>query len=525
MFEQKKTILGPLVLAIIDGWGIAPDSESNPITHTSIPGFKKLYSEGKHTRLWAHGEYVGLPKDQDGNSEAGHLNLGAGRIVKQDGVIITEAIKDGTFFKNPALIEAVQHVERNNSSMHLVGMLSDGQSAHATPEHLYALLDLMNRHGVERVYLHLFADGRDSAPNSGKFQLEEVIDHLKPCQHIATVMGRFYGMDRKKQWSRTALAYAALVLGKGVSITDPLSIFDKYYSEGKSDEFIEPHVILENGKPVGIVQDNDSVIFFNHRSDRARQLTKPFVQKDFNAKNPGSFVPDRVPKNVRFVALTDFGPDLGDILTAYPSIDVEKALPAVLSSKRQLYIAESEKYAHMTYFFNGGYAQPIGGEDRLMIPSPDVKHYDETPAMSTSELTQAVLKGVDDGYDFIALNYACTDMIAHTGNFEAAKMSIQAVDQSLALISNRVGEKEGALIVTADHGNIEEMKNLSTNGIDTEHSKNQVPFILWCSHCIDVELREEGLLADVAPTILDIFGISKPSVMTGKSLLMRPDHE
>lgn len=516
---QTSLTQGPIVLLILDGWGIAPDGDINPISKTEHPHYDKLCSEASSSRLWAHGEYVGLLKDQDGNSEAGHLNLGAGRIVRQDPVTISQSIKDGTFVKNPAFLEATQHSKRNKSSIHLIGMLSDGQSAHATPEHLYALLDLMHGNGVERVFLHLFSDGRDSSPHGGKEQLREVISHLHEGQKIATIMGRFFAMDRKKEWKRTEKAYNAIVLGEGVKLSDPLNIFDKYYSEGKSDEFIEPHVVVENQNQVRTVDDNDSVIFFNHRSDRARQLTKVFVQEDFYKKNPMSFEPKKKIKNLRFVAMTDFGPDLGDVLTAYPSVNIADSLPMVLKDKRQLYVTENEKYAHMTYFFNGGYSDPVGGEERIMIPSPQVDNYAEAPAMSTAQIAKAVIEALNyKKYDFIGANFACPDMVAHSGNFKAAEQAIQAVDAALGIIMKACEQSHGALIVTADHGNIEEMKDISSGEIDTEHSKNQVPFHIWRGWHECPKLREEGILADVAPTILEMFGLNKPQAMTGKSL-------
>lgn len=509
---------GPIVLLILDGWGLAPASKSNPVSQTKLPNFDKLFKEGAHTRLWAHGQYVGLPKDQDGNSEAGHLNLGAGRVVIQDPVVISEAIADKTFFKNPAFREAIRHVARNNSSMHLMGMLSDGQSAHATPEHLYALLSLMARERVHKVYVHLFTDGRDSSPRAGRELCASLIRRLAPGQAIASITGRFWAMDRKKEWGRTERAYNAMVLGEGACMDDPIAVFDANYEAGVTDEFIEPTVICRNNEAIGPMQDNDSIIFFNHRSDRARQLTKPFVQKDFVGKNSETFKPAKFVKNLRFVALTDFGPDLGDILTAYPSIDVPRTLPAVLSKKKQIYIAEIEKYAHMTYFFNGGYADPVGGEERLQIPSPAVSRYDEAPAMATAEIAIAVMRALSEGYDFIAANIACTDMVAHTGNFAAAQEALRATDAAIGTIMAAVDQKEGILIVTADHGNIEEMQDLSSNQADTEHSKNQVPFVIAGAGAALAPLRPEGVLGDVAPTILDLFGAQKPQEMTGKSL-------
>lgn len=512
---------GPVVLAILDGYGIAPDSPANPISATALPTFAKLRQESLHTRLWAHGEYVGLPKDQDGNSEAGHLNLGAGRIVKQDPVLIGDAIRDGTFFKNPAFHAAVSHVKRHRSQLHLMGLLSDGQSAHATPEHLYALLDLLGREKVGPVWLHLFIDGRDSSPHAGAELVIRLQKELKPNQQIASLCGRFYAMDRKKAWARTEKAYNAIVLGEGICAENPAAVFAESYRAGITDEFIEPHVICQGGVPLGPVHDNDSIIFFNHRSDRARQLAKPFVQTDFAKVNPGAFTPKRTPANVRFVAMTDFGPDLGDILTAWPSVALPDTLPVMLAKKKQVYLAESEKYAHMTYFFNGGYTNPVNGEDRLMIPSPAVERYDQAPAMASRELADVIVKDLTDReHDFIAVNIACLDMTAHTGNFAAAQEALRAVDAALGNIMAAITTAGGVLIITADHGNIEEMKNPTTGEVDTEHSKNQVPFMIWPSANLP-KLRHGGILADVAPTILELFGITKPEAMTGNSLFSR----
>ncbi len=510
---------GPIVLLILDGWGIAPESESNPISQTELPNFDKLFASGQSTRLWAHGEYVGLPKDQDGNSEAGHLNLGAGRVVKQDAVIITESISDGTFFKNGAFMEAIQHVKRNNSSMHLMGLLSDGQSAHSTPKHLYALLKLLHEERVEHVYIHLFTDGRDSTPQSGKGLYKDLSEKLHPGQQVASIIGRFYGMDRTKRWNRTNLAYGAIVEGIGIKIENPEHVFDQSYAAGLTDEYINPHVIHNQGKPIGLVSENDSIISFNHRSDRARQLAKVFVQEEFVAMNRSAFERGASIKNLRFVAMSDFGPDLGDILTAYPSKDLIQTLPMVLSKMSQLYIAETEKYAHITYFFNGGYADPVGGESRIMVNSPNVKHYDDIPGMSTDKIAKKATESILNGeYEFITANIACLDMIAHTGNFDASQVALRSVDSALGKIMNAITKMKGILMVTADHGNIEEMRDLSTSEMDTEHSKNHVPFVI-IGHDVQLTgLREEGMLGDVAPTVLDTMNIQKPKEMTGKSL-------
>ena len=518
----QPLISGPLVLTILDGWGIAPASPSNPITNTDLPNFAKLEKESLRSRLWAHGEYVGLPKDQDGNSEAGHLNLGAGRIVKQDSIIISDSVRDGTFFKNPAFHEAIAHVKRNQSQMHVVGMLSNGQSAHSTPEHLYALLDLLDREKVAPVWIHLFTDGRDSSPNDGRKLLAQLSQELRPNQKIASITGRFYGMDRKKSWDRTEAAYNAIVLGQGACYEDPAKVFADCYRQGIGDEFIPPSVSCQNGAPLAQVKDNDSIIFFNHRSDRARQLAKPFVQANFASANPGSFTPARAIKNLRFVAMTDFGPDLGDILTAYPSVVIEDTLPLALAKKTQLYLAETEKYAHATYFFNGGYANPVNGEDRLVLPSPNVDKYDATPGMATAALAETVCLDIKNKkHEFIAFNIACLDMVGHTGNFTAAQEALRAVDRALGEICAVLAPVNGTLIVTADHGNIEEMKDLSANMANTEHSKNQVNFWLWSLAVKLPPLRGEGILADVGPTVLELYGINQPQSMTGKSLFKK----
>lgn len=518
---QPKTP-GPIVLAILDGWGIAPPGDTNPISQTKLPIFDRLFAEGKATQLCAHGECVGLPKDQDGNSEAGHLNLGAGRIVKQDSIVISDSIKDGTFFRNPAFWEAILHVKRHKSRLHLMGMLSNGQSAHSTPEHLYRLLELLDRERVSPVFIHLFTDGRDSDPCSGKELLTKLLEKFKPHQEIATVIGRFYAMDRKKEWSRTEAAYNAIVLGKGKCASDPLEPFTESYAAGITDEFIEPHVICRKGLPIGRVGDRDSIIFFNHRSDRARQLAKPFVQKNFVGQNPGAFEPAESRDGLRFVAMTDFGPDLGDVLTAFPTVPIKESLPFALSDKRQLYLAESEKYAHITYFFNGGYSQPVNGEDRLMVRSPSVERYEKTPGMSSARLSVIVSESLSENkHDFIAVNFAALDMIAHSGNLDAAKAALLAVDKALSEIMAEAAKRNGALLVTADHGNIEEMKILAEGGRNTAHSKNPVPFLAWAPSLPLPPLRPKGILADVAPTILELFGIDKPAVMTGKSLFIK----
>lgn len=506
----------PLVLLILDGWGIAPPSKGNAITLAKTPVMDKLYKKYPNTKLIAHGEKVGLPKGHDGNSEAGHMNMGAGRIVPQDKVIINKAIEDGCFLENPAFIDAIRHAQNNKSNIHLMGMVSGCQSAHSFPAHLEALLKLMREEYQKSVYLHIFTDGRDAPPFESIKVITRLMAELKYAGRIATICGRFYAMDRKKNWQRTERAYDAITIGKGVDALDPIGAISRAYNSGQSDEFIEPTIIKSESK-AGIISDNDSVIFFNLRSDRARQLAKPFVQSDFNKKNPCSFKRKKVLNNLKFVAMTDFGPDLDNILTAFPTKDLVGTLPMALSYTKQLYMAESEKYAHVTYFFNGGYANPIGGEHRLMIPSPDVRSYDEKPEMSIYSIVSSIRKSISE-YDFILANFANPDMVGHTGNLEAGIKAVEIVDSAVGEVVEEVLKKQGTVIITADHGNIEEMINLKTGETDTEHSNNPVPFIV-AGNSLIVKKLSAGVLGDVAPTVLKILDIKKPAEMTGKSLI------
>jgi len=522
-YMKNKNTIKPVVLLILDGWGIAPASKGNAISLAKIPVMTALQKKYPSAELTAHGIKVGLPKCQDGNSEAGHINLGAGRIVAQDSIKITKAIKNGNFFNNPAFIDAIRHAQQYKSSMHLMGFFSGYQSPHSSPDHLYALLKLMRKKFKGNVYLHLFTDGRD-APQYESIKLVDILlKKLKYNETIATISGRFY-MDRKKKWSRTEKIYNALTLGKGLVDRDPITAISHAYNRGESDEFIQPTIMLSKNKKIdskGLISDNDAVIFFNLRSDRARQLAKPFVQENFNKANTGSFKRKKVLKNLKFIAMTDFGPDLGNILTAYPTQDLKNTLPMALMNLRQLYITESEKYAHMTYFFNGGYSGAVGKEDRIMIQSPDLKIYSEKPEMSISKVVKIVHNGMKNSkYDFIAVNFANPDIIAHTGNLEAGIKAVEKVDNAVGKIVNQVLKQDGTVIITADHGNVEEMIDLKTGEIDTKHSSNPVPFILVGDSFKKSKLKKKGVLGDVAPTILDVFNIKKPAEMTGKSLLI-----
>jgi 2,3-bisphosphoglycerate-independent phosphoglycerate mutase len=512
----------PTVLVILDGWGVAPPGPGNAITLAKTPTMTALWEEFPHTLLSAHGKFVGLPNDQEGNSEAGHMNLSAGWIVKQDAMYINESIKDGTFHKNTAFLEAIRHAKQYNSKVHVMGLLSNGESAHSSPGHLYAVLDLLHQSEVKKIFLHLFTDGRDSSRFAAIRLLPKLKTHFHNGERIASIMGRFYAMDRVKRWPRIEAAYNAMVLGEGATAESAEAAISSAYNRGETDEFIMPTVVTNDHKPIATVGDDDVVIFFNLRSDRAREITKTFVQKDFTKKNPGSFRRRKFPKNIVFAAMTDFGPDLPHILTAYPSRNILSALPAVLRDKKQIYIAEEEKYAHVTYFFNGGNADALYGEERIRVPSPMTPHYEDQPEMNAEKVAVEVRRAIDGGqYDFVAVNFCNPDMIGHTGNLAAGIRAAQTVDKCLGKIIRGVWRREGTAIITADHGNIEEMINARSGEIDTEHSRNPVPFIVVGPRFKNPKRKKlpKGVLANVAPTVLDVMGVTAPREMTKKSLL------
>jgi len=410
--------------------------------------------------------------------------------------------------------------------LHLTGLLTGTNSAHSYPEHLQALLKFLKQQKVKHVYLHLFTDGRDSPQFEAYNLLHRLMEKLDPKrEHIATLMGRFYGMDRKKEWGRTRLAYDTLIFGSKIQFEDPLHAIEESYARGRSDEFIKPLVIKNNkGEVAPRISDKDAVIFFNSRSDRARQLTKAFIQPDFNQDNKGAFKRKKILKDLLFVALTDFGPDLPGILTVYPSPDLKSTLPKELRDLRQLYLAETDKYGHMTYFFNGGYADPVGGEDRILIKSPKINSYDKKPEMSAIEITDLVVKNIKGKiYDFIALNFANPDMVGHTGNLTATIKSLEFLDKCLRKIYNEVVvNKQGWLVIVADHGNAEEMIDKENGKVDTQHSTFPVPFLISGPgpSVKKIKLKETGKLADVAPTILHLLKRDKPKEMTGSNLII-----
>lgn len=520
LFKKK---VPPTLLLILDGFGLAPfDQVGNAITPETAPHIFRYMKEYPSTTLTAHGAAVGLFKGQEGNSEAGHFAIGAGRPVKQDLVTISDAIKDGTFFKNEAFKQAIHHVKKYKTNVHIMGLLTDGQSAHSHPEHLYALLELFRKEKIKHVYLHLFTDGRDSSPHSAVTFLHTLQSHMKNGEQIASIMGRFYAMDRNKLWDRTERAYTILVEGKGSCTAESAEdAISQAYNRDESDEYICPTVITKDGKPIATIEDNDAVFFFNARSDRARQITKAFVQDDFNAKNPGSFTRTRRPKNIRFVAMTEFGPDLPGIFTAFPSPDISNCLAKAIGEARtQLYISETEKYAHVTYFINGGFPEPINGEDRELVRSSGHFSYAEHPEMMTKEVVKKVIGYIKKKkYTFICINFPNADMVGHTGDFEAAQRAVQIMDAEIHRLVQVVLQKKGAVLLTADHGNAEEMIHEKTGEMMTEHTTNPVPCVLIGEAFQDMKkLRSHGTLADIAPTLLKMLDIDPPSDMTGKPL-------
>lgn len=495
----------PIVLVVMDGWGIAKPNKGNAVTLAKTPTLDRLFRIYPNTTLDASGRSVGLPMGQDGNSEAGHMNLGAGRAIDQDAVKINRAINTGVFAKNPAFKEALNHAKDNKSKLHLMGLLTEDMSAHAYPDHLYALIALAKQHNIKKVCLHLFTDGRDSAQHKAMVYIRELCKAFKNGETIISIMGRYYAMERNKRWEITKQAYELLTEGKGLEICCVEEAITNAYDRGETDEFIQP-TILDKG---GIIEDNDSIILYNLRSDRARQLAKTFVQKDFRKMNPGAFKRNKKIKNLKFVAMTDFGPDLDHILSAFPSEDIKQTLPMLLKHKKQLYLSESEKYAHVTYFFNGGYADPVNGEERIMIPSPDCKNYAQKPKMSAAQITDVLTQNIqNDVYDFYCVNYANPDMVAHTGDLKATINACECVDEQIRKVTDAVLEKEGIVIITADHGNAEELINLKTGEIDTKHSSNPVPFLITKK---GVKLKKRNTnLGQIGPSILKLFDLPIP---------------
>ena len=545
---EAALIPKPVVLLILDGWGIAPPTPGNALSQSQITNFTKFWAAYPHTQLQASAEAVGLPQGAAGNSEVGHLNIGAGRIVYQELPRINMSIADGGFMANRSFLSAAEYVHAHNSSLHLIGLLGPGK-VHSSIEHLFALLWFCKEHAISSVYIHAFTDGRDAPPTSGVYYIQQLIEKLKyfGIGKIATITGRYYGMDRDNRWDRTRQAYEAIVEGKGVYATSPVDAVTSAYESQRTDEFILPTVLLEeSGQPVATIKDNDAVIFFNFRADRARQLTKALLLPDFERmkitqqefdpyldkykmrerqkeETVTTFIRQRVVSNLFFVSMTQYEKGLQTVV-AYPPEEVRMPLARVLSEygKRQLHIAETEKYAHVTYFLNGGREISFPLEDRFVIQSAKVATYDLKPDMSAYEITELFFEKLElKVYDFIVLNFANPDMVAHTGVLGAAIQAVEVVDECMGAIVKSVQTVGGACIVTSDHGNVEEMLNPHTGDIDTEHNINPVPFIAVLPHFLlgTKRMLPMGVLADIAPTVLALMGISKPVEMTGKNLL------
>lgn len=540
----------PVVLVILDGWGLAPANQGNAISLAQTPTLDKLIAESPHTQLEAAGESVGLPKGEDGNTETGHLNMGAGRIVYQDLPRINQSIADGSFVHNPQFLAAINHTKQNNSTLHLLGLIGSG-GVHSHLDHLFALIHTCKKHEAPRVVLHLITDGRDSPPTSGINFIHQVERKLAEVKlgKIATICGRYYAMDRDHRWERTEIAYKAITQALGQVVESAEKGIAESYNQGVTDEFIKPLIIKHGNEPPSTVKDNDAVIFFNFRIDRPRQLTKVFVYPNFEyvsvkqdgfdpyaikyykshlisaPTSTGNQAPfDRGPliKNLYFVTMTEYESGL-PAHVAFPPENIENPLGKVVADAglRQLRMAETEKERFVTFYLNGQHEDPYPGEDRIIIPSPPVSTYDQKPEMSSIELTQTLIDRINTNlYDLIVINFANPDMVGHTGNLAAGIKACEYADQNLNKIITAVDQVGGITVITGDHGNVEEMINLATGGIDTEHSNNPVPLIIHGKGLENIPLDlPAGILGDVAPTILKLMNLPQPEAMSGRPLI------
>lgn len=500
----------PLVLMILDGFGIAP-TEGNAIAAANKPNLDKIFAENPHTQIGASGMDVGLPDGQMGNSEVGHTNIGAGRIVYQELTRITKSAQDGDMDKNEALLKAMNNAKDNGKALHLMGLLSDG-GVHSHNTHLYALLEMAKRVGVEKVFVHCFMDGRDVPPSSGKDYVKELMDKLEEIGvgKIATVMGRYYAMDRDNRWERVEKAYAAMVYGEGEQAECPLCAMQNSYDKEVTDEFVVPTVV-KGAEPIS---QGDSVIFYNFRPDRAREITRTLVDPDFTGfERKKGFFP------LTYVCMTQYDATMPNVEVAYKPESLVNTFGEYISNKglTQLRIAETEKYAHVTFFFNGGVEKQYPGEDRILVKSPAVATYDLQPEMSAYEVTDKMVEAVKSGkYDALILNYANCDMVGHTGVFEAAVKAVEAVDTCVGRVVEAVKEMGGCVLLTADHGNADKMVDEDGTPF-TAHTTNPVPFCVINHPC---QLREGGRLADIAPTMLKVLGLEQPAEMTGESIIL-----
>lgn len=504
------------MILILDGWGLKDETKGNAIANAKHPNFDRLWNNYPHTKLTASGLDVGLPEGQMGNSEVGHLNIGSGRIIYQEFTRINKEIAEGGFFKNEAYLNAIEECKKKGTSMHLIGLLSDG-GVHSHIDHLEALIKLCSEKGLKEVYVHGFLDGRDVPPQNAKEYTERLEKYMAKAGvgKIATISGRYYAMDRDKRWERVKLAYTAMVKGEGVTAVSAAEAIDNSYAENATDEFVKPTVILSDGKPTVTIKADDSVIFFNFRPDRAREITRTLVDKEFDG-----FEREWFP--LHFVCTTLYDKTIENVHVAYLPESYKNTFGEYAAGLgyKQLRIAETEKYAHVTFFFNGGVEAPNPGEDRELIQSPKVATYDLQPEMSAYSVASKVVEAIDsEKYDFIILNFANPDMVGHTGVFDAAVKAIEAVDECLGKVADKVLEKGGSLFITADHGNAEQMIDFETGEPFTAHTTNLVPFIVVNEG--EVKLLSGGRLSDIVPTMLHAAGIAKPAEMTGRSLISK----
>jgi len=506
----------PVALVILDGWGVSKAEIGNAIEHANTPNFDRYMATYPNTVVAASGLDVGLPEGQMGNSEVGHLNIGAGRVVYQELTRITKSIKDGDFFENAALVKAMDNAKLEGRNLHVMGLLSDG-GVHSHINHLKGLVDMAKEKGLKDIFVHAFLDGRDTPPKSAIGYIGELEAHMAQVGigKIATVSGRYYAMDRDKRWERVEKAYNAVAKSQGLTADSAVQAVENSYEKGENDEFVLPTVVLSGDAPTAQVSENDSVIFFNFRPDRARELTRALVDVEFDG-----FARERF--DLEYVCLTQYDATIEGVNIAFTPQTISNTLGEYVSEKglNQLRIAETEKYAHVTFFFNGGVEEPSANEDRELIPSPKVATYDLQPEMSAHEVTDRLLAKLDeDKYDFIVLNFANPDMVGHTGVFDAAVKAVEVIDDCFAKVCDKIVDLGGNVIITADHGNAEQMLDPATDKPMTAHTTNVVPCIL--AGAGDVNLRTDGKLCDFAPTILDLLELELPSEMTGTSLISK----
>ena len=513
----------PVVLLILDGYGLSENTEGNAVKAANTPVIRSLMEKYPFVQGRASGLAVGLPEGQMGNSEVGHLNMGAGRVVYQDLTRITKSIEDGDFYEKPELLEAIDNCLANGTDLHIFGLLSDG-GVHSLNKHMYAILELAKRKGLDRVYVHCFMDGRDTSPTSGIEYIKELKAQCgEKTGKIATICGRYWAMDRDNRWERVERAYRALTEGVGVQETDPVAAMENSYAAGTTDEFVEPTIIMEGDKPTAVIKNGDSIVFFNFRPDRAREISRTFCCDDFTGFERGERI------KTCYVCFTEYDVTIPNKKIVFKEEEIEDTFGQFLAANglKQARIAETEKYAHVTFFFNGGVEAPNDGEDRFLIPSPKVATYDLQPEMSVYSVCDKLVEVIKAGeHDVIISNFANPDMVGHTGVFDAVVSALEAIDQCVGKVVDAVKEMGGVMFLCADHGNAEELINPETGEAWTAHTTNPVPFILinaagYSEGGDGWSLKEGGRLCDIVPTLIDAMGLQKPAAMTGESLLIR----